>query len=140
MNSKQKGAITELAVMTRLAKKEIPVSVPFGDNSRYDLVIEINDKLERVQCKTARLSRNENAIEFSTCSTYGHVDGKMKNDQRKTYDGEVEWFGVHCIEIDKTYLIPFESVKNCKSVATLRLNESKNNQAKNVRVAKKYEI
>ncbi|MBA2462518.1 MAG: hypothetical protein H0V45_12245 [Actinobacteria bacterium] len=44
--------------------------VPFGENTRYDLVIDDGVRLARVQCKTGRL--REGAIRFASCSTYAH--------------------------------------------------------------------
>ena len=46
------------------------VSVPFGENTRYDLVIDDGQRLARVQCKTGRLRKG--AIIFKTASTYAH--------------------------------------------------------------------
>ncbi len=46
------------------------VSVPFGENTRYDLMIDNDGYLSRVQCKTGRL--REGAIRFNTCSVYAH--------------------------------------------------------------------
>ena len=45
--------------------------IPFGDNQRYDLVVEREGNFVRVQCKTGRV-RKEGQILFNTCSSYVH--------------------------------------------------------------------
>jgi len=128
MNSKTKGDITEISVAKSLIKRGIPISIPFGDNQRYDIVIEIDGNLKKVQCKSARL--HGDIIEFNLCS--GKVLGKRKGD----YKGEIDYFAAYCEELDKTYLISINEVgiRQC----SLCLNESKpNNRCK---LAKDYEI
>jgi hypothetical protein len=43
--------------------------VPFGENTRYDLVIDEETRLARVQCKTGRFRRG---VSFKVCSMYLH--------------------------------------------------------------------
>ena len=130
MNTKQIGDISQIKVMTRLLELEYSVSVPFGDNQRYDLIFD-NGKLNRLQSKTGRIK--DDAITFPTASTYAHRGGK-----RKDYNDAVEFFGVYCPDNDTVYMIPIEAVKDCGASATLRLNPPKNNQTKGVRYAKDF--
>lgn len=54
-----KGIKCELQCALKLIEKGFIVSVPYGNTSRYDLVIDAgNNKFFRIQCKTA--SQNEN--------------------------------------------------------------------------------
>lgn len=55
MNSKRKGEISEAVVISELLKRNLTVSVPFGENARYDLVVDDDGDFERVQCKTGSL-------------------------------------------------------------------------------------
>ncbi|MBA3364927.1 MAG: hypothetical protein H0U03_03960 [Actinobacteria bacterium] len=64
------GDRTALAVMLALQEAGFSVLVPFGENTRYDLVIDDGVRLARVQCKTGRL--RQGAVRFAVCSTYGH--------------------------------------------------------------------
>ena len=50
---KDVGDRTTLAVMLALRCLGYQVSVPFGENSRYDLVVDDGRRLQRVQCKTS---------------------------------------------------------------------------------------
>jgi hypothetical protein len=62
------GDRTTLAVMLALIDVGLEVSVPFGENCRYDLVVDRAGDLTRVQCKTGRL--RDGAVRFATASTY----------------------------------------------------------------------
>jgi PD-(D/E)XK endonuclease len=111
------------------------VLLPFGENSRYDLVIDNGSELWRVQCKTGRLRNG--SIRFKTCSSYAHHrDPAM---QTRHYQGEIDYFGVHCPETGAVYLIPISEL-DAKHTATLRSTPARNNQRKRVRAAKDYEV
>ncbi len=65
-----------------------------------------------------------------------NVTGK-KRDWRH-YRGQCDYFAVYCEELDKVYLILVDDVG--MTSANLRLEPTKNNQTKNVRWAKDYEL
>jgi hypothetical protein len=89
--------------------------LPFGENTRYDLVIDNGSELWRVQCKAGRLRYG--SIRFKTCSSYAHHrDPTM---QTRHYQGEIDYFGVHCPETGAVYLIPISKL-DTKHTATLR--------------------
>ncbi|MGZ8795469.1 MAG: group I intron-associated PD-(D/E)XK endonuclease [Gaiellaceae bacterium] len=91
---KQIGDRTTLAVMLALRQSGYTLLVPFGENTRYDLVIDDGLQLARVQCKTGRL--REGAIRFAACSTYAHhPNPKVVS---RDYAGQVDFFGVYCPE------------------------------------------
>ena len=131
MNTKDKGNITELKVMTRLAELGHTVSVPFGENARYDLIWDDDGQLKRVQCKTGRLRNG--VIRFNTCS-------RDKRDflKKKSYDNEVECFGVYCGDNDTVYVVPVDDAPSAEG--TLRVLAAKNGQSSGVRMAKDYEL
>jgi len=103
---------------------------------RYDLVIEdADDRLWRVQCKTEWLNEDKSKIMFSSASTMNYT---VKHKGCRGYKGQCEYFAVYVEELRKVYLISVDEVGI--SHATLRLTQSKNNQEKNVRWAKDYEL
>jgi hypothetical protein len=51
------GDRTTLAIMLALREHGFAVLVPFGENTRYDLVIDDGAKMANVQCKTGRLRK-----------------------------------------------------------------------------------
>ena len=55
VDTKAIGDVSEAMILTEFLKAGFPVLVPFGDNRRYDLVVEVGGHFLRVQCKTASL-------------------------------------------------------------------------------------
>lgn len=54
MNTKAQGDIGVAMAIAYYTLLGCSVSVPMGDNTRYDLVVEINGQLQKVQCKTSK--------------------------------------------------------------------------------------
>lgn len=53
---KQRGQCSEAAILFEFTRRGVTVLEPFGDNERYDFVVEISRELYRVQVKTGRLT------------------------------------------------------------------------------------
>lgn len=129
------GEISEAAIIVRFLQLSYIVLTPYGGNQRYDLVIEDADgKFWRVQCKTARLEDNGTVVAFHTSSN----NVALKNKRKQHYRGQCDYFAAYCEDLNKVYLVPVDQVGVTK--ANLRLVPSKNNQERNVRWAKDYEL
>lgn len=132
MNSKSKGIITEHKVISKLLELGYTVSHVIGDNSPYDIVLEIDSKLYKVQIKTARYYRG--SIVFNTESCRINTKGFYKTNYLNKCDFFVAWYP----DKDKFYML---DVNKCaRGNATLKDSEPKNNQKKNVMVAKEFEL
>lgn len=131
MNTKDIGNRSEACVLAALLKSGEVVLLPFGDNERYDIVVERKGAFSRVQVKTGRMK--DGYIVFDTCSSYAHR-GRGKKD----YRGDADLFGVYCFETDKVYLVPVDHVG--VTSGRLRMKDTKNNQGSGVRWAKDYEL
>lgn len=129
------GDRTTLAVMLVLREAGFSTFVPFGENTRYDLVIDDGVKLERVQCKTGRL--RQGAVRWSVCSNYFHHPHPRSTS--RDYVGEIDYFGVYCPETGGVYLIPIGDLK-IRRTGSLRVATPRNGQHKLIRFAKPYEI
>lgn len=129
------GDQSTIAIMHALRLRGDTVLVPFGENTRYDLVVDNGASLRRVQCKTGRLRNG--GVEFATCSSYAHHPNPKVI--RRTYEGDVDDFAVFCPQLGTVYLIPIEDVPG-KRMATLRVHPTRNNQRTGVRLAAQYEI
>jgi PD-(D/E)XK endonuclease len=129
------GDRTTLAIMLALRQAGYLLLVPFGENSRYDLVIDDGLRLARVQCKTGRL--RSGAVLFNTCSSYAHhPNPKLR---RRDYSGEIDFFGVYCAETGGVYLVPIEDA-SLRSRGALRVVPARNRQTRGIRLAASYEI
>src|SRR5260370_40933855 len=69
MDSNVKGAVAEQAVVLAATKLHVPVLRPVSEHGRYDLALDVGDRLWRVQCKWGRLTGGGDAlsVHLSTC-------------------------------------------------------------------------
>ena len=104
---------------------------PFGDNQRYDLVLDEGGKFVRVQVKTGRLK--DGAIVTPTSSTYAHRGGKRRN-----YRGQADFFAIYCPEMDRVYMVPVADAGD--ATVTLRVTVRMKNSARSVKMACDYEL
>ena len=132
---KEIGDRSTLAAMLGLKAAGYALLVPFGENTRYDLVIDDGKTLARVQCKTARLRNG--AIVFPVTSTYGHHRNPAT--ARRTYSGQIDYFAVYCPETTGVYLIPIDDART-RATAALRVSPTRNGQQRRIRHAADYEI
>jgi PD-(D/E)XK endonuclease len=132
---KKKGDRSTLAIMLALTDAGYELLVPFGENTRYDLVIDDGARLARVQCKTGRLRNG--AVIFGACSSYAHhPNPKMVT---RSYLGQIDYFAVFCPETGSSYLIPIEDAPVRRS-GSLRVEPPRNSQRVGVRFAADYEV
>ena len=129
------GDRSQLAAVLALREAGYHVSLPIGENSRYDLIIERDGLMARVQCKTGRLEGG--AIRFRTASSYYHHP--HPNMPHKHYKGEIEYFAVYCRETGSVYLVPIRDA-DCEQAGSLRVEPCRNNQQLRIRWARDYEI
>jgi hypothetical protein len=129
------GDKSTLAIMYALHAAGYEISLPFGENTRYDLIMDDRARLSRVQCKTGRLRRG--VVVFKTSSSYG--DHPSPHVTTRDYLGEVEYFAVFCPETGAVYLIPIEDLQT-RCEARLRIEPTRNAQKARVRQAAQYEI
>jgi hypothetical protein len=132
-NTKTIGEISEVQLMAKLALLGKVILRPFGDNQRYDLVIDDSGKFQRIQIKTGKLKNG--VIIFNTQSSTipsRKIYGRL-------YAGEIEFFGVYCPQNNKSYLVPMSIVGN-RGNLSLRIEPTKNNQKYGSNWASDYEL
>lgn len=110
---KVKGNISEAAILFKFVENEIPVCQPFGEYTKYDLVVEINGELKKVQVKTGRL--RDNTVQSHLTATY-RKQGRQVNERYS--ESDVDLFAIYCIEIGRAFLIPYVDI----SQITIRLD------------------
>ena len=129
-NTKQVGDVSESAVITALIKCGYEVSIPFGENHRYDVIVDKDGVLSRVQIKSGRLRRG--VIDYAACSSHFHRKGQ----NYRSYQGEVDYFGIYCKDTDEVYLVPCADAPATRG--SLRIDPTKQGQFKKVRWAHPY--
>lgn len=130
-DTKTTGELAEAMVLARLLSHGWKVSIPFGEGHRYDLILDRDGELSRIQVKTARISNG--AVTFKAHSTHAHRGGSLRN-----YAGDVEAFCVYCPANGKIYFVPIEDTAT--TTCYLRVEEPKNRQTAKIRWATDYEI
>lgn len=131
-DTKIKGNITELDVLTYMTKLGYQVSIPFGDRARYDQIWDIHGKLLRVQIKTSKLSDDETKIDIP-CKSTTRSQGKHVN-KRYTSD-EID--GLATIYNGVCYYIPIDILPS--KCISLRFSEPLNN-CQNIHFASDFEV
>jgi len=127
MNTSKIGDIAEAQALAKFLSRGWSVSVPFGDNDRYDLILDRGDgRLLRIQVKAGRF--RQGAVRFSLSSVY-----KTTNTH---YHGDVDYFA--CVCDGEVYLVPIEECGIRELY--LRIDPPKNNQKEKIRWAKHYVI
>lgn len=134
-STSQIGDVCVAQVIAALVKQGKSILLPFGDQKRYDFVVEEEDgRFLRVQCKNGRLING--AVSFYPCSS----DSRSQKGRciRKGYRGEVELFGVYCPDNEKVYIVPVEDATDRQCL--LRIEPTRNNQRKGIRWGSGYEV
>lgn len=125
MNNKDKGNIGEALALTEFIKYGITVSIPYGDNARYDLIADFNGRLNKIQVKycNQKISEN-NSINCPCASSTNHTTNKHYT----TYENDIDYFVFYLAEWDKLLLVPIEKIESKKSIV-FRMDKPKNNQS-----------
>ena len=131
LTSKQKGNLTELQCLSAFVEQGCGISIPYGDNSKYDFIADVDGRLFKIQVKTSSL-KDENAIKFSCRTTHVNCKG-IKNERYSS--NEVDFFATYWK--NQCYLIP---INECSVEKILRFAPPKSGQLKGITFAKDYEL
>lgn len=135
VNSNQKGALAEMSIAREAVRLGVGVLKPLSERQRYDLGLEIDDRILRVQGKWGKLvGRDVIHVRLSTSRYNGH--GYV----RTNYEvGEIDAVAVYCGALDSVYLLPIELVAG-RSYVYLRLAPAKNGQRASINSAEKFSL
>ena len=133
-NTKKLGNLTELQCMTYLYGLGYSVSIPFGNADKYDLILDINDRLYKVQIKHSSEYKDElgetEYIKFK-CTWQSHNTSGYTRTQYK--ENEIDFFAT--FYEGKCYLVP---QSQCSNEKVLRIKPLKNNQRKGISFLEDY--
>ena len=93
--NKNAGTLYEIEFQLECLKRGFPVSVPIGDNLAYDLVVDGNDGLKRVQVRGTTVLQN---YSYQACTG----TGQSKTVRRDAYD----FLAVRIPNHDAWYVVP----------------------------------
>lgn len=133
LDSKKKGNLTEMQCMAAFMAHNCGISIPFGDNLKYDFIADIDGQLFKIQVKTSSIKNgSDDAICFSCRSTHVNCTG-VKNVRYKA--NEIDYFATYWN--NQCYLVP---IAECSTEKTLRFTPPKNGQTKGITFAIDYEL
>jgi hypothetical protein len=124
-----KGTVTELHCQLDFIEAGFLVSQPIIPDSKYDYIVDINNKLYRIQCKSATLSSDGTHIVIRTKTT----NVRTMKDSYYSKD-DIDFFYTFYNGI--SYLLPVE--KAAHGETSLRFVTQANNPR--TRMAKDYEF
>lgn len=120
LSTQYKGTITELNVASYLLSLGFNVSQPFTQDSKYDLIVDVNNHLIRLQVKTARINDQTQrlSIKFNCRSTTNNV---RECKQRYYSTDDIDYFATFWDQ--KVFLVP---VNECSATKTLWIDKPNN--------------
>lgn len=126
ITSIHKGLATELRIQADFIECGCSVARPNGEMDRYDLIVDVDNRLLKVQIKKSVAISNGNAFMFDCRSNY--------NSRHYSKD-EIDYFAT-CYE-GRSYMVP---VEECYRSKTLRLKETHYKGKSPTVMAEQYEL
>lgn len=131
-NAKYQGNVCEAIALAKFIRKGWKVSIPYGDNCRYDFIVDkLDGVLYRVQVKSACRPPVNNGEVLSI-----PLETKNKNGTVQYTADQVDVFVAVDSVTDEIYWIPIENIRGQRAFK-LRLSGGKYN-TQNVNWAKDY--
>lgn len=132
---KKKGDLAELKVAADLVARGCELSIPFGEDSSYDLIADFEGRLHRVQVKYAK---SDGRVVVVRCRSHSLTKGKVRRTKIYT-TAMVDWIAVFDATTDRCYYVPSWMLgAEGRSMFYLRLASSLNGQSRRIRPAKDY--
>jgi hypothetical protein len=88
---KQKGDLAEMMVAADLIARGCQISIPFGEDSNYDLIADYQGRLHRVQVK---FTASDGQVILICCRSHSLTKGKIRTTKRYTAS-MVDWIAVY---------------------------------------------
>lgn len=134
MNTKDTGNLAESKFLAKFIELDYNVLQPFGDNCKYDLVIEKNGKFSRVQIKHARIHKGKVVIENRSVKPKSNTSKAVYTPYTAN---DIDYLAGYLSDT-QMYLVPIANVAKWR--VHLNLTAPKNGQMKGVKMASNYQI
>lgn len=104
-----RGDINELQCILDFQKRGYYCSIPFSGSCRYDLIVDINNKLFKIQCKASSYHPEDGTLRMSTTRSTTNTKETIKYSYSKE---EVDYFYTSWKQYG--FLIPIEETSTMK--------------------------
>ena len=131
---KQKGDVAELAVALDLRRRGHRVAFPYGEDCDYDLIVDREGRLERVQVKYAASDGAVLEIRYRSHSLTG---GRVRATKLYTA-ASIDWLAAYDATTGRCYYVPATLLGEGRSLLTLRLAPARNHQVRGTRRAEDF--
>ncbi len=125
---KTQGDNAELKFMLFSYELGYIISKPFGDNSKYDLIIDNGDSLERIQIKSTSRKDTSSGMDCYSCSVCSGSKLKKKYNEK-----DVDFIVIYVIPENTWYKIPTKEIKG-KTVKLYPHRKSQRNTYEKYRI------
>jgi PD-(D/E)XK endonuclease len=131
---KQKGDLAELRVAADLRKRGCAISIPFGEDTDYDLIADLDGELHRVQVK---YTTSDGRVITVRCGSHSLTNGRIRRTKRYTA-AMIEWMAIFDATTDRCYYVPASEMGTGRAIMHLRLLPALNGQRQGIRFADDY--
>ena len=125
MNGKNIGDIGEAVVLTEFLKYGIEVFLPYGENTKIDMIAKFNNKLNKIQVKTTSKYSGNGAYKVALRNTSLRANSSVTTFYN---DDEVDYFAIYCLQRPHPILVPFCDMH----LIAIRFEENSNSNFENV--------
>jgi hypothetical protein len=132
LTTNQKGLVAEQALIFECVKLGIGVARPL-DDERYDLILDVDSRLLRIQCKWGVKVDDVVAIRL-----YSSRRGSSGIITKRYSPNDIDGFAAYCAAIDACYFVPVSFAR--QRVLSLRLGPTLNNQEAGIRWARDFDF
>lgn len=124
-----KGDRAEIEIAAECLERGYKIAVPYGQNWRFDLIVERADKLERIQCKFVESDGNVICVK---CRSRNGATDYMYTEK------DFDWLAIFDKTTDACYFVPSTVLGEGKQTFSLRLTKPANNQKDGIRWARDF--
>lgn len=133
LSVKRKGVLTDEEIKLWFLRKGFSVSVPIGDDDKYDFIVDIDGKLLRMQSKTGNTTRTNGCLNFSCASIKYNSTGTHRTQYTKN---DIDYFCTLHPDSHQIYIVPVEL---CGNECNLRFTPASSNNQNGVKMAAEFE-
>ena len=127
-----RGDLTEIKCLQDFVERGYDVSLPFSGSSRYDMIVDIEGTLLRIQCKASAYHPEEGTLHMHTSRSTTNTQGTTRYLYSKS---DIDYFYTYFQNY--SFLIPVEETSTTK---ILRLTPPLNCQYEVINIAHDYLI
>ena len=135
MDTKLKADIAESAAVTALLKRGFKVLKPIGDRLPYDLAVEINGQLIKLQIKSAWTRNDVYIVDSRRTKTNRHLMLRQRYSPK-----DFDFALLYVEELDIFFVMPVNVFNTYKSEITLIIGKEKQRSIKSSKYLENWDL